>query len=170
MITGASQGLGRQLSVDFAHEGAAGISIVARRVEWLNEVRDRIHSVAPDTQVLLIVADLTRHEDIELGAILTQQISSRLFDLTWGTPAAVGERSANLVSMVAAGDFARAAASLPPEAQRVFTQAAKESFISGMNFILLVAAVIAIVGAVLAFALVRTRDMPRHRHPAAPLG
>lgn len=65
MITGASQGLGRQLAIDFAREGAVGIAIVARGVEWLNEVRDRIHEVAPKTRVLVIVADLTRQEDIE---------------------------------------------------------------------------------------------------------
>lgn len=65
LITGASQGLGRQLVIDFAREGAAGIVIVARGVEGLDEVRDRIYKVAPQTKVLVIVADLTRQEDIE---------------------------------------------------------------------------------------------------------
>jgi NAD(P)-dependent dehydrogenase (short-subunit alcohol dehydrogenase family) len=65
LITGASQGLGRQLAIDFAREGAAGISIVARNVEWLNQVRKDIHEIAPKTQVLIIGADLTKHEDIE---------------------------------------------------------------------------------------------------------
>lgn len=65
LITGASQGLGRQLAIDFAREGAAGIVIVARGVEGLDEVRDRIYKVAPQTKVLVIIADLTRQEDIE---------------------------------------------------------------------------------------------------------
>lgn len=65
LITGASQGLGRQLAIDFARERAAGISIVARNVEWLNQVRKDIHEIAPKTQVLIIGADLTKHEDIE---------------------------------------------------------------------------------------------------------
>jgi NAD(P)-dependent dehydrogenase (short-subunit alcohol dehydrogenase family) len=65
LITGASQGLGRQLAIDFAQEGAAGISIVARNIEWLNQVRKDIHEIAPKTQVLMIGADLTKHEDIE---------------------------------------------------------------------------------------------------------
>ncbi|WP_414587396.1 SDR family NAD(P)-dependent oxidoreductase [Scytonema sp. PCC 10023] len=65
LITGASQGLGRQLAIDFAQEGAAGISIVARNVEWLNQVRKDIQEIAPKTQVLIIGADLTKHEDIE---------------------------------------------------------------------------------------------------------
>ncbi|MEI2577880.1 SDR family NAD(P)-dependent oxidoreductase [Scytonema sp. PRP1] len=65
LITGASQGLGRQLAIDFAREAAAGISIVARNVECLNQVRKDIHEIAPKTQVLIIGADLTKHEDIE---------------------------------------------------------------------------------------------------------
>lgn len=65
LITGASQGLGRQLAIDYAREGAAGVALVARSVERLNEVRDRIREVAPQTKVLLITADLTLQEDIE---------------------------------------------------------------------------------------------------------
>jgi NAD(P)-dependent dehydrogenase (short-subunit alcohol dehydrogenase family) len=65
LITGASQGLGRQLAITFAREAAAGIAIAARGVECLNEVRDYIYEVAPKTQVLVVVADLTRQEDIE---------------------------------------------------------------------------------------------------------
>ncbi len=65
LVTGASQGLGRQLSIDLAREGAAGLSIVARRAESLGEVRDRIREVAPETGVLIVVADLSREADIE---------------------------------------------------------------------------------------------------------
>jgi NAD(P)-dependent dehydrogenase (short-subunit alcohol dehydrogenase family) len=65
LITGASQGLGRQLATDFAREGAAGLSIVARRGEALNEVRDAIRKTAPQTRVLVITADLGREEEIE---------------------------------------------------------------------------------------------------------
>jgi NAD(P)-dependent dehydrogenase (short-subunit alcohol dehydrogenase family) len=65
LITGASQGLGRQLAIDFAREGAAGLAIVARRADQLNEVRERIREAAPQTQILTIVADLSRQEEIE---------------------------------------------------------------------------------------------------------
>jgi NAD(P)-dependent dehydrogenase (short-subunit alcohol dehydrogenase family) len=65
LITGASQGLGRQLAIDYAREGAAGVALVARSVERLNEVRDRIQEVAPQTKLLVITADLTLQEDIE---------------------------------------------------------------------------------------------------------
>src|SRR5262245_52216042 len=71
LITGGSQGLGRQLAIDFTREGAAGISIVARRKEYLNEVRERIHAIDPMTKVLIIAADLSKKEGIERITALT---------------------------------------------------------------------------------------------------
>ena len=65
LITGASQGLGRQLAIDFALCGSAGIAIVARNSEALESLRQNIYEIAPQTQVLVINADLTKHEDIE---------------------------------------------------------------------------------------------------------
>lgn len=65
LITGASQGLGRQLALAYAHQGAAGLAIVARGTALLEEVRDRITEIAPDTQVLVITADLTKAEESE---------------------------------------------------------------------------------------------------------
>lgn len=47
LITGGSQGLGRQLAIDFAREGASGLSIIARRIEYLNEVKERVHKINP---------------------------------------------------------------------------------------------------------------------------
>jgi NAD(P)-dependent dehydrogenase (short-subunit alcohol dehydrogenase family) len=65
LITGASQGLGRQLAIDFAREGAAGIAIVARRADALEKVHDAIGATAPAARVLVISADLGREEEIE---------------------------------------------------------------------------------------------------------
>ena len=65
LITGASKGLGRQLAIDFAREGASGVALVARGVEGLKDVCDRIQEVAPNTKALVIIADLTRQQDIE---------------------------------------------------------------------------------------------------------
>ena len=65
LITGASQGLGRQLAIDFARAGAVGIAIIARRAGALEEVRMQINEAAPDTRVLSIEADLSKEEEIE---------------------------------------------------------------------------------------------------------
>ncbi len=65
LITGASQGLGRQLAIDYAREGANGISITARNREALKDLRERIRMVAPEVRIISIIADLNRQEDIE---------------------------------------------------------------------------------------------------------
>ncbi|MBD3886160.1 SDR family oxidoreductase [Phormidium tenue FACHB-886] len=65
LITGASQGLGRQLAIDFARAGAAGIAIVARNFEPLVATRDLIQTIAPETNVLAIEADIAQPQDIE---------------------------------------------------------------------------------------------------------
>jgi len=65
LITGASRGLGRQLAIDFAGEGAAAISITARRAEDLAQVRDQILAVSPTTRVVTIAANLANQDDIE---------------------------------------------------------------------------------------------------------
>lgn len=65
LITGASRGLGRQLAIDFAREGAAAISITARRTQDLLKVRDEILKVAPDASVAVIAGNLASQDDIE---------------------------------------------------------------------------------------------------------
>jgi NAD(P)-dependent dehydrogenase (short-subunit alcohol dehydrogenase family) len=65
LITGASQGLGRQLAIDYAREGASGISITSRSASALEEVRERVREAAPDAQVVLVAADLGQQEEIE---------------------------------------------------------------------------------------------------------
>ncbi len=71
LITGASQGLGREIAIAYAKEGAAGIAIVARNAHSLSHVRDRIKEIAPQTNVLSIVADLVRQQDIERAIATT---------------------------------------------------------------------------------------------------
>ena len=45
LITGASQGLGREMALRFAREGAAGLSLVARHIDQLNKVRDEVRKL-----------------------------------------------------------------------------------------------------------------------------
>lgn len=79
LITGASRGLGKQLAIDFAREGAPAISITARRAEDLNEVRDSVLEVSPDTRVAVIAADLGSQDDIErLVAATLSEFGGRL--------------------------------------------------------------------------------------------
>ena len=74
LITGASQGLGRQLALDYAREGAARIAIVARQLAALEAVRSQVLAVAPEARVVAISADLARQEEIErvVATVLTE--------------------------------------------------------------------------------------------------
>jgi NAD(P)-dependent dehydrogenase (short-subunit alcohol dehydrogenase family) len=79
LITGGSQGLGRQLAINFAKEGAAGICIVARRPEFLDEVHNRLVEINPKMKVITAAADLSRQEDIErVVAITLHEFEARL--------------------------------------------------------------------------------------------
>jgi NAD(P)-dependent dehydrogenase (short-subunit alcohol dehydrogenase family) len=79
LITGASRGLGRQLALDFAREGAAALVLCARHSEPLEKVRDEVMVVAPEIKVVLIEADLSRPLDIErLFAITLHEFHGRL--------------------------------------------------------------------------------------------
>ena len=59
--------------------------------------------------------------------------------------------------------------SVPPPARETVAAAAREAFVSGMNELFVVAAVVAFVGALLGLALVRGRDFARtgEQAPAA---
>jgi len=79
LITGASRGLGRQLALDFAREGAAALALCARHSQPLEKLREEVMVVAPDTKVVLIEADLSRPLDIErLFAITLHEFHGRL--------------------------------------------------------------------------------------------
>ncbi|HEX7515970.1 MAG TPA: SDR family oxidoreductase [Chthoniobacterales bacterium] len=65
IITGASQGLGRELALAFAREGAAGLSLAARHADAIQSVSDEVRKIAPDTNVLAIEADVRKPRDIE---------------------------------------------------------------------------------------------------------
>ncbi len=65
LITGASQGLGRAIALDFAREGAEGISIVARNGELLQEVGGSIRRISTKTRVLAVAGDLSRPDEVE---------------------------------------------------------------------------------------------------------
>ena len=65
LITGASQGLGRELALAFAREGAAALSLVARHAGAIDSVRDEVRKIARDAKVVAIEADVSKPKDIE---------------------------------------------------------------------------------------------------------
>lgn len=68
MITGASRGLGRAMTLAFAREGAS-LAIAARGQEDLDRVADEARALGAD--VLAIVADMRVTRDVERVVVLT---------------------------------------------------------------------------------------------------
>ncbi|MBV8377195.1 MAG: SDR family oxidoreductase [Verrucomicrobia bacterium] len=65
LITGGSQGLGRQLALDFARAGAEALVLTARHRPALEAVRAEVLKIATGTQVVVIDADQSRPKDVE---------------------------------------------------------------------------------------------------------
>ena len=65
LITGASQGLGRQLALSFAAAGAAKIAVLARRRQLLSELQKELQTSSPNCKILTIECDLNEELQIE---------------------------------------------------------------------------------------------------------
>src|SRR3954469_14868692 len=86
-----------------------------------------------------------------LGAIFQSQVSSKLAELAPSAPPGFADA-------VSSGGAQAALQGAPPGSRGQLATAANQAFISGFNEILLVSAVVALIGAVTGFALVRSRD------------
>jgi len=91
-----------------------------------------------------------------LGAVFQARVTSRIGDAVAGTP--VAGQAKQLGEAVASSGAGPVVAAVPPPARQAVAAAARQAFIGGLNEILVIAAVVAFVGAVLSFALVRERD------------
>ena len=70
VITGASSGLGRQMSHAFARQGA-DLVIMARRIDKLEELKKELESIG--AKVLPIKCDVTNTDDINMAAELAKK-------------------------------------------------------------------------------------------------
>ena len=75
VITGASSGLGRQMSKSFAKQGA-NLVILARRIERLEELKLELEEYG--VKVLPIKCDVTSTEDINNSAKLAKEIFGKV--------------------------------------------------------------------------------------------
>jgi MFS family permease len=91
-----------------------------------------------------------------LGAVFQHHVQAKAAEKLHALP---GIRPARLAEMISSGEVPQAITSVPPgPARGIVAAAARESFISGLNELFVIAAVIAFAGAVLAAVLVRQRD------------
>jgi EmrB/QacA subfamily drug resistance transporter len=95
------------------------------------------------------------------GAIFVGRGADKVAELTAGTPAASGGRPRELVEAASSGNLDQALQAVPPSARHTVADAAREGFLSGLNDVLTLGAVVSFAGAVLALWLVRERDIER---------
>ncbi len=75
VITGASSGLGKQMSEAFAKQGAS-LVLLARRIERLEEFKEEL--LKYEVEILPIKCDVTSNEDIENAAKLAEEKFGRV--------------------------------------------------------------------------------------------
>jgi NAD(P)-dependent dehydrogenase (short-subunit alcohol dehydrogenase family) len=90
LITGASEGLGRQLVLEYARQGAAALAFVARRGNILNELENEIKDIAPNTVTLPIEADLSDLSGIERVIAMTLSAFGGRLDVLVNNASALG--------------------------------------------------------------------------------
>ena len=96
-----------------------------------------------------------------LGAIFESQLSSRLAPQLAGTP--VAGHAHSVAHAIAAGGAQSVLARVPTGQRAAATHAIHSAFTGAMNDILIVASVVAFVGAALALALIISRDFATYR-------
>ena len=95
------------------------------------------------------------------GAIFLGRGADKVEQLLAGTPAGTGDRPRELVEAVSSGNLDTALANVPAGARGAVGNAAREGFLSGMNEILMLGGIFALVGAVASLWLVRESDIER---------
>jgi EmrB/QacA subfamily drug resistance transporter len=95
------------------------------------------------------------------GAILVGRGTDKVAELLAGTPAAGGARPRELIEAASSGNLDQALAAVAPPTRQLVANAAAEGFLSGLNVVLTLAALLSFVGALLVLWLVRERTIQR---------
>ncbi|MEU1147010.1 MFS transporter [Streptomyces sp. NPDC005863] len=92
-----------------------------------------------------------------LGAVFADRVRDGVREELSGTP--LSGRADELSHAVSSGQVGEVIGRLPPKQRGVFSHAAEAGFIDGLNSILVVAAIVAFIGAVAVLPLIRSRDI-----------
>jgi EmrB/QacA subfamily drug resistance transporter len=100
-----------------------------------------------------------------LGAIFQSRVQHKVMDALAGTPLA--GRASQIAHAVASGGGRGALGSGSPQTQALVGHAARHAFVSGLDELFVIGGGVAMVGALLAFVLVRQSDFIAHAHQGA---
>jgi EmrB/QacA subfamily drug resistance transporter len=100
------------------------------------------------------------------GAIFLGRGSSRISTLVAGTPLSGHGRPHQLLEAMTGGQLVQGTKGIPHGARELAINATRDGFLSGLNAVLLIGGIVALVGAGLALWLVREREIEREETPA----
>jgi predicted MFS family arabinose efflux permease len=100
------------------------------------------------------------------GAIFLGRGSSRASSQLAGTPLAGHGHARQLLESLTGGHLTAATSSLPHGARELAVHATRDGFLSGLNAVLLIGGIVAVLGAVLALWLVREHEIERDEAPS----
>jgi EmrB/QacA subfamily drug resistance transporter len=100
-----------------------------------------------------------------LGAIFQHRVETKVTDVLAGSPAGAAEAT-RLAAAVARGSARQAVEAAPQPARGVLSAAATEATVAALNEVLVIAAVVAIIGGLVAFVLLRAGATAARLAPA----
>ncbi|GAA0654292.1 MFS transporter [Kitasatospora atroaurantiaca] len=95
------------------------------------------------------------------GAILIGSGTDKIRELTAGTPSATGSHPRELAEAASSGNLGQVLATVAPQSRQAVSDAAREGFLSGLNTVLMLGALLSFAGAALALWLVREHEIER---------
>jgi EmrB/QacA subfamily drug resistance transporter len=101
-----------------------------------------------------------------LGTLFSNRFTSEVTSQVAQVPALAGNGS-RIAKAVQSGGASQTASSAPPALRAQVREITVSSFTTGLNFILLVAAIIAFTAAVITFLAIRQKDFVQQQQPAA---
>jgi hypothetical protein len=97
------------------------------------------------------------------GAIFLARGADKISTVAAGTPAATGDHPRRLIEAASGGHLSSALSGVPNGARGLVVSATHQGFLSGLNTILVIGGLLALVGAAVAGWLVREHEIERER-------
>jgi EmrB/QacA subfamily drug resistance transporter len=97
------------------------------------------------------------------GAIFLARGADKIASVAAGTPAATGDHPRRLIEAASGGQLGAALSAVPHGARALVVDATRQGFLSGLNTILLLGALLAFAGAAVAAWLVREHEIEREQ-------
>jgi Major Facilitator Superfamily len=101
-----------------------------------------------------------------LGTLFSNKVKNDVLARVASVPG-LSHQGQRIATAVQSGEVKQVIAKLPPQARQAIGEITKASFTAGLNLILLVAAIIALVSGVVALATIRSKDFAHQGGPAS---